>query len=128
MKDRLRKESACIHGNRKYQGVNTPVFPSTSSRYIGYEDNQYPRYFNTENQQVIVDKLAKLEGGETGLIFSSGMAAISTTLLSFLKKGDHAVFAKELYGGTHKFIMEVFERSGIEFDFTKGNNTSHFRE
>lgn len=111
------KETNCVHNGREYQGVNTPIFPSTSNRYIGYDENVYPRYLNTENQKVIVEILCKLEKAETGLLFSSGMAAISTTLFSLLKPGDHIILSEEIYGGTHKFIVEEFTRFGIEYDF-----------
>jgi cystathionine beta-lyase len=97
--------------------VNTPVFTSTANRYIGYEEILYPRNFNTENQNAIVDKLCRLEQGEAGMIFSSGTAAISTVLFSFLKAGDHVLFSQEIYGGTVKLIVEEFPKYNIAFDF-----------
>jgi cystathionine beta-lyase len=48
------------------------------------------------------------------VLFSSGMAAISTSLLTLLRAGDHAVLQDELYGGTHAFVAELFQRFGIE--------------
>ncbi len=111
------KETICVHHHRDDQGVNTPIYVSSSNKYIGYDENIYPRYFNTENQAVIVQKLCELEKTEAGLIFSSGMAAISTTLLSLLKPNDHILLSREIYGGTHKLALEEFSKFGIEYDF-----------
>lgn len=111
------KETDCVHNTKQQQGVNTPIYISTANRYIGYDEILYPRNFNTENQKAIVEKLSRLEKGEAGMIFSSGTAAISTVLFSFLKAGDHALFSQEIYGGTAKLIVEEFSKYNIEFDF-----------
>lgn len=123
----MKKETKCVHSLRDDQGANTPIFPSTANKYIGYEENTYPRYFNTPNQDVIVEKLSSLEGAEDGLIFSSGMAAISTTIFSLLKSGDHAILSNEIYGGTYKLVIEEFTKFGIEFDFVTDNSISSYR-
>src|SRR4030042_1615874 len=112
------KHTICVHEGQKpdeYRGINTPVYTSTSYGYLDTEERLYPRYFNIPNQKVLINKLSKLENAESGLIFSSGMAAISTTLLSLLNKGDHIVFQQGLYGGTIHFIREDFKRFGISY-------------
>ena len=111
------KETDSVHTQQQHRGVNTPIYTSTANRYIGYDEVLYPRNFNTENQEAIVEKLCRLEKGEAGMMFSSGTAAISTVLFSFLKAGDHALFSKEIYGGTAKLIVEEFPKYNIEFDF-----------
>ena len=45
------------------------------------------------------------------------MAAISTTLLTLLRGGDHAVLQEELYGGAHAFVADLFQRFGIDYSF-----------
>lgn len=120
------KETICVHNRRDDQGVNTPIFPSTSNKYIGYPENVYPRYFNTVNQNVIVETLSKLEGAETGLIFSSGMAAIATALFTILRSKDHVLLSGEIYGGTYKLVVEEFEKFGIEYDFIAGSSADKF--
>jgi cystathionine beta-lyase len=122
------KETHCIHTDKYYQGVNTPVFVSSANAYIGYDENIYPRYFNTENQQVVVEKLCKLEGAEDGLIFSSGMAAISTSLFAFLRQGDHVLLSGQVYGGTYKLVEEEFEKYGIAYDFITDSSTEAFQQ
>lgn len=71
---------------------------STSYAYEGVEVKRYPRYFNTPNQVALAKKMAALEHAEAALIFGSGMAAVSTALLAFLRSGDHVVLQKTLYG------------------------------
>ncbi len=117
----MRKETECVHSG-KYRdkatgGINTPIFPSSSYEYLDREGAIYPRYFNTPNQNTVVRKLCALEGAEDGVLFSSGMAAISTTVLTFAKSGDHIVMLDELYGGTHAFATDTFDRFGIRYSF-----------
>jgi len=121
----MKKDTQCIHSgtyrDRNTGGVNTPIYTSSSFEYLDAENNVYPRYFNTPNQKAVVDKLCALENTEEGVLFSSGMAAISTTLLSFLGKGDHAVLQRDVYGGTHHFAMSEFDKFGIEYTFVSNN-------
>ncbi|HZW84396.1 MAG TPA: aminotransferase class I/II-fold pyridoxal phosphate-dependent enzyme [Nitrososphaerales archaeon] len=59
-------------------------------------------------------KLAALELGGDGAAFSSGMAAISTSIFTFLKKGDHVLGIKDLYGGTFSLLTKLLPELGIE--------------
>lgn len=108
----------CVHAGTKIdqveKGINSPIYTSTSFEYIDQPDTIYPRYLNTPNEKAVAEKIASLESTESALVFSSGMAAISTVLFTFLGKGDHAVFQKGLYGGTSHFLEREFERFGIE--------------
>ena len=120
----------CVHTgtllDTQHGGVGSPLYSSTSYPFQGVDENRYPRYFNTPNQVGLAQKIAALEGAEKGLIFSSGMAAISTALLGHLKKGDHVVFQNDLYGGTRNFIKELFPNYGIEFSFAEGHSVEAF--
>jgi len=109
-------------------GVNTPIYTSSAYQYGKDKPNIYPRYFNTPNQKVIVEKLAQLEKTETGLVFSSGMAAVSTTLLGLLQAGDHVILQNGLYGGTYHFAESEFKRLGIEHTFLTDNQISTFQK
>jgi cystathionine beta-lyase/cystathionine gamma-synthase len=121
----VRKETKCIHsGNIRDSiagGINTPVFTSSAFEYMDREDIPYPRNFNTPNQKAVVERLCALEGGEDGVVFSSGMAAISTSLLSFADSGDHIVMMDGLYGGTHSLATDELQRLGIECTFAAAN-------
>lgn len=112
----------------EFRGINTPIYTSTSYGYLDTEERLYPRYFNIPNQKAVIEKIARLENTEDGIIFSSGMAAVSSVLLSFLSSGDHCIFQKGLYGGTLHFITSEFERFGIEFSVLKDNNINSFQK
>lgn len=132
MKNMKGKHTVCIHEgeihDEQFGGAISPIYLATSYPFIDRDEKRYPRYFNTPNQEVIAAKLAALEHAEKALPFSSGMAAISTTLLSFLKQGDHAVFQNEIYGGSFNFIHKEFENFGIEFSLTRGIEIHDFEE
>ncbi len=69
-----------------------PVFQSAMFEYAGeksYDDLKYIRLNNTPNAVALSAKLASLENAEAALVTASGMAAISTTLLTLLSNGDH---------------------------------------
>ena len=66
------KQTECVHIRQRHQGVNTSIYTSTASRYMGYEEILYPRNFNTENQKTIAEKLCRLEKGEAGIKLRSG--------------------------------------------------------
>ncbi|MBK8010683.1 MAG: aminotransferase class I/II-fold pyridoxal phosphate-dependent enzyme [Deltaproteobacteria bacterium] len=83
---------------------------------------QYPRLGNVPNQTVVAKKLAHLEGAEAGLVTASGMAAVSASLLSVLKPGDHVLAQDALYGGTHQLMTKDLPAYGIEVDFVDGND------
>lgn len=121
-------ETQCVHEGQVadpiYKGAISPLYLSTA---YSYEDtDRYPRYFNTPNQVGLAQKIAALEGAEAGLIFGSGMAAISTALLAFLKKGDHVVLQNDLYGGTTNLVLEHFDNYGIDYTFAEGLSETDF--
>ena len=132
MKESRGKHTVCIHEgeihDEQFGGAISPIFLASSYPFIDQDEKRYPRYFNTPNQQVIAKKIAALEKAEAALPFSSGMAAISTTLLSFLKQGDHAVFQNEIYGGSFNLIHKEFQNYGIEFTLTRGIEVQDFEE
>jgi cystathionine beta-lyase/cystathionine gamma-synthase len=100
--------------------VEMPIFQSATYEYAGegsYHDVRYLRINNTPSQLALHAKLAVLEGGEAALVTSSGMAAISTTLLTVLAPGEHLLAQSGLYGGTHDLVAGEFPRLGIERDF-----------
>jgi cystathionine gamma-synthase len=77
------------------------------------EREEYGRYGNP-TQRVAEKKLAALEGAEDALLFSSGMAAITTTLFAMLSKGAHVVVTDDAYRRTRQFLHQVLRRYGVE--------------
>ena len=109
-----------------YKGAVSPLYMSTSYDFLDVDSKRYPRYFNTPNQVSLSKKVAALEHAESAMIFSSGMAAISSTLLTFLKSGDHAVVQNDIYGGTRSLIESHFKNYGINYSFTKDLTVESF--
>jgi len=110
--------------------VSIPVFQSSTFEYTGatsYHDLKYIRLNNTPNHIALHQKLAALENAEAALVTASGMAAISTTLLSILASGDHLLAQECLYGGTHDFITKDLETFGISYDFIDGDNPDSWK-
>ncbi len=112
--------------DREFKGAVSPIYMSTAYAYEGVDIKRYPRYFNTPNQEALCRKIAALEHTEAGLIFGSGMAAVSTSLLAFLQRGDHVVLSQQSYGGTHSLIKEEFGKYGIDYTFVDGTDLSDF--
>lgn len=113
--------------DEQFKGAISPLYMSTSYAFEDVDVKRYPRYFNTPNQEALCKKVAALEHTEAGLIFGSGMAAVSTTLLAFLRAGDHVVLQNALYGGTFNLVNEEFDKYGIEYSFTDGLNPEDFK-
>jgi len=111
----------CVHpvesDNLMNGAATAPVFPAISYRYLDGGQLNYPGFYSTYNQERLAGIIARLEGAAYGLIFGSGMAAITTSILSFLQSGDHIVFLRELYGGTLKFATDELPRRGISCSF-----------
>jgi cystathionine beta-lyase len=122
----------CVHaGTIKddlKKGINSPIYTSTSFEFIDQKDTVYPRYLNTPNEKAVAEKIASLEDAEKALVFSSGMAAISTVLFTFLGNGDHAVFQKGLYGGTSHFLDREFKRFGIAYSVAESQRAEDIKK
>ncbi len=121
----------CVHAgsipDEAAGGVNTPIFTSSAFRVPGPSGKVlYPRYQNTPNQLAVSEKLAALEGGETGLVFSSGMGAITGVFFALLQAGDHVVLQRDLYGGTHHFVVSDLPRFHIDTTLVDGTEPEAF--
>ena len=131
-KERFRKTkkgTRAVHSGTSpsKNSLNTPVYQSST---FFLDDNAYDmwmagkprapvysgRYYNPTNRAV-ERKIAHLEGAEDALVFSSGMAAICTTLINFLGQGDRLVTTRNLYGGTVGVLDQDFTRFGIDVHY-----------
>ena len=131
LKKSLGKDSLCTHSgalkDNIYGGAISPLYLSTSYDFRDEGPNLYPRYFNTPNQKSVSKKIADLEFAEAAMVFSSGMAAISNTMMALLRTGDHIVVQKDIYGGTRSFICNHLEHYGITYSFTEDLSVSAFK-
>lgn len=134
MKTFKRIETKLIHAGepepRILGAVSLPIFQTAMFEYAGeesYHDIRYIRLNNSPNHLALHRKLAALENAEAGLVAASGMAAITTTLLTVLSAGDHLLAQDCLYGGTHDFLTSDFAGFGLEFDFINGDNPDSWK-
>ena len=98
--------------------VAMPVFQSSTYESVegeDYHDIGYIRLSNTPNHRALAAKLSTLEGSEAALLFASGMAAVTTSLLAHLCPGGHLLIGACLYGGTHGFVFGLLEKFGVSF-------------
>jgi cystathionine beta-lyase/cystathionine gamma-synthase len=124
----MRVETKLVHAGelepRPERAVSMPIYQSSTFEYAGatdYHDVQYIRLNNTPNHAVLHAKLAALESTERALVAGSGMAAISSTLLSLLATGDHVIAHDGLYGGTFDLMTKDLPRLGITCSFVDAN-------
>jgi cystathionine beta-lyase len=133
MKDikKLGINTICVHTgevkDEQFKGAVSPMYMSTSYAFDGVDVKRYPRYFNTPNQEMLFKKIAALEHTEDGLIFGSGMAAISSAMFAFLRSGDHVIIQQVIYGGTFNLVVSEFEKYGIEYSFTESDKVDDFK-
>lgn len=129
-----RIQTQVVHGGTPHHRIEgavvTPIFQSAMFEYgteTSYDDLKYIRMNNTPNQVLLGQRLALLEGAQAGLVTGSGMAAISASLLSVCKAGDHVLAQSCLYGGTHSLLTEDFPALGIEVDFIDGRGAASWQ-
>jgi cystathionine beta-lyase/cystathionine gamma-synthase len=116
---KMKLDTRLIHAgstSAQFAGAHvTPIVRSTvwSSREgESYGDIRYPRLSTLAGQREVGEVLASLEGGQSGLVMASGMAAITTTLLSILSNGGHLLAPRPLYGATQHFVGNELAQLG----------------
>ncbi len=116
--------TTAVHGGERSPGpdgsVVFPVYYGTVYAVedgTDYHDIKYHRLSSSPSQAYLHDKLAALEGAEAAVATASGMAAITTTLLSLMRAGDHLLATGSLYGGTMDFLTQHAGDLGWSFDF-----------
>jgi cystathionine gamma-synthase len=94
--------------------ISYPIYPSATYRHPAVGESTGFDYTRSGNptRQMLEEGLAMLEGGSRGLVFSSGMAALTTLFLHF-SAGDHLVVSEDLYGGTYRVLAQVFEKFNL---------------
>lgn len=114
---------AGTHDDPRTGAVGTPIYQT--STFILHEETYgsieeglgrdrfiYTRYGNP-SQWAVQEKLATLEGAESAIVFSSGMAAITAAVMAMVDKGAHVVAASDLYGGTYNLFNQEFPSMGM---------------
>ncbi len=124
---RGRARSPCTAGSRaprRSNAITTPIVQTSTYTFADTQElcdhferrierEEYGRYGNP-TQRVAEQKLAALDGAEDGLLFASGMAAITTTLFAMLSRGAHVVVTDDAYRRTRQFLNQTLRRYGVE--------------
>ena len=111
--------------------VSMPIFQSSTYEYTGtsgYNNLKYIRLNNTPNHVTLHEKLSALENAEDALVTASGMAVISTIILTILSPGDHFLAQECLYGGTFDFITKDLSTMNITVDFIDGDDPESWEQ
>jgi methionine-gamma-lyase len=118
--------------------LDTPIYQSTTFVSADSDDMaavygeekfgyMYTRYGNP-TIRALEEKLAALEGGEAALAAASGMAAISSAILGYVKSGDHVVAARSLYGAAYNFLNKKVPRMGASTTFVGSTCVEDFEK
>ena len=118
--------------------LDTPIYQSTtfvsadsSEMAAVYGDEKfgymYTRYGNP-TIHALEEKMAALEGGEAALAAASGMAAISTAILGYVKTGEHVVAGRSLYGAAYNFLNKKLPRMGASATFVASTRVEDFEK
>ncbi|MBX2991786.1 MAG: aminotransferase class I/II-fold pyridoxal phosphate-dependent enzyme [Bacteroidetes bacterium] len=119
-----------IHGSKlyAYKGpVSTPIYQTSTYRFessdnaVRYAQGDpnvmvYTRYHNPTTAEV-EERLALMMNAEKALLLASGMAAITSAVLSVVKTGDEIISTPALYGGTYRFFRDILPRHGVEVKY-----------
>ena len=115
----LSKETEVIydaHRGQDYDSANPPLYDSSTfhQQVLGGDTTyDYARSGNP-NRNLLEEKLAKLEGADYAFAYASGIAAISSVLLT-LNSGDHVILPDDVYGGTFRLTEQILTRFNIRF-------------
>lgn len=129
-----------IHGSHRenaFGALAPPIFQTSTfkfesaeqggARFSGVEDGYMYTRLGNPTVTALEEKIALLEGGEGYVAFSSGMGAISGTMLTILSSGDHLIADKVLYGCTYDLFNNTFPRLGIEVEFIDTSNKEELK-
>ncbi len=98
-----------------------------AARFAGKEEGYIYTRLGNPTTRALEKSVAELENGEDARACASGMAAITTTLMSIVKKGDHVVATDCLYGGTLKLFLDILPKFGIDFTLIDSSDAANIK-
>jgi methionine-gamma-lyase len=109
-----------------YQAVNYKVdnVDEGADRCRSFDNGYIYTRLGSPTQTILEKKIAALENGESALAFSTGVAAITATLMCILKQGDHVIADGTVYSATNYFLSTIMQNYGIETTFVDCSNSS----
>ncbi len=126
-------ETRAIHDGQEPEeqtgAVIVPIYQTSTYAQTGIGEHKGFEYARTDNptRSALQTSIASLEGGEWGLAYGSGMAAIQN-LLYTLVPGDHVLMSDDAYGGTFRLIDKIFARYGIEYSMVDLSDLDQVRD
>ncbi|KEQ28865.1 O-succinylhomoserine sulfhydrylase [Pedobacter antarcticus 4BY] len=111
----------------QYKEHSVPLYLTSSYKFDDAEEmralfanekegNVYSRYANP-NTTELIEKMAALEGAQTGWVTATGMAALFTTFAAFLAAGDHVLSSRSVFGSTHQLLNNIFPKWNISYSY-----------
>ncbi|SDL66865.1 trans-sulfuration enzyme family protein [Pedobacter antarcticus] len=111
----------------QYKEHSVPLYLTSSYKFDDAEEmralfanekegNVYSRYANP-NTTELIEKMAALEGAQTGWVTATGMAALFTTFATFLAAGDHVLSSRSVFGSTHQLLNNIFPKWNISYSY-----------
>jgi cystathionine beta-lyase/cystathionine gamma-synthase len=122
MSDTYHLETIAIHGGIEPDpstgAIMTPIYQTSTYVQKAPAEHQGYEYSRSDNptRTALQANLAAIEGGQHGLAFASGLAAIDT-VTRLLKPGDHVIVGNDVYGGTYRLFERVIRRYGVVFSW-----------
>lgn len=127
----MKFETEAIHGveKEKRESIWGSIINLASTfpvKEFGVEqDYEYSRV-SSPTRNNLEKVIAKLENGEYGFAFSSGMAAI-TSVFTMFKSNDHVILGMDIYGGTYRIVHDVYSKFGLEYTFVDTTNLENIK-
>jgi cystathionine beta-lyase/cystathionine gamma-synthase len=122
---------------RHHGAIHVPIYQNSLFAFGSYDqfeqamnglqDHHVYSRGNNPTVQYLERKLADMEEAEAAKCFASGMAAISSAILSVVGQGDHVVAAHQAYGPTREFLSKYLTRFGVETTFVDGSSMDEWR-
>lgn len=141
MKEPLKFDSLLVHGTGMHDPYGAAVFPIYQTSTFRFKNAEHgaacfagedPGYIYTRignpTVTVLEETLAQLEGGAAGIVVSSGMAAVNTVYMAFLKSGDHVVSTDAVYGPSRVVMEKYWFRYGITATYVDTSNIENIKK
>jgi cystathionine beta-lyase len=129
----LKFNTLTIHGGQQHDpatgAVMPPIYQTSTYAQASPGDHKGYEYSRTQNptRHALEKNIASIEGGDFGLAFGSGLAAIDA-IIKMLKPGDEVISTNDLYGGSYRLFTRVFEPLGIKFHFVGMESVTQIEE
>ncbi len=109
--------------------IVAPIFQTSTYVQEALGKNKGYDYARTAhpNRRALERCVARLEGGETAFVFTSGMAAIDS-VFRLLRPGDHAIISEAVYGGVYRLTTQLLVQFGLEFSFVDTSDAGGVRK